>query len=61
MHLLLNCWTQQLQTLLVHGSHDVEDTGQHLCDADLMYFLVNSSPPKLLEVAASNFAGAYAT
>ena len=25
----------------------------------IMYFLVNESPPKLLVVATSNFAGAY--
>ena len=28
MHFLLNRWTYQLQTLLVHSSYDVENTGQ---------------------------------
>ena len=27
----------------------------------IMYFLVNASPPKPLDVAISNFAGAYIT
>ena len=55
LHLLLNRWAQQLQTLQVHGSHDVEDTGQYSCDLDakvkgqIMYFLVDLSPPKLLD------------
>ena len=39
--------------------------GNILCDLEgqgqIMYFLVNASPPKLLEVAASNFAGASVT
>ena len=46
--------------------HDVEDTEQHLRGLDpkvkvkgqIMYFLVNASSPKLLDVAISNFAGA---
>ena len=33
-------------------SHDVEGTGQHFkIKGQIMYFLVNASPPKLLEVA----------
>ena len=40
-----------------------------VCDLDLgikvkgqiMYFLVNASPPKSLDVATSNFAGPYVT
>ena len=46
--------------------HDVEDTEQHLCGHDpkvkgqIMYFLVNASSPKLLDVAVSKFAGAKA-
>ena len=27
-------------------------------DRQIMYFLVNASPPKLLEILTSNFAGA---
>ena len=61
----LNCWTYQLQTLLLHSSHDVVDTG-HSYNLDtkvkvkgqIMNFLVNASPPKLLDLATSNFAGA---
>ena len=65
MHFLLNCWTWQLQTLQVHRSFDVEDTGQCfafvidlriLVKKELMYFFVNASPPKWLDVATSNFA-----
>ena len=40
----------------VHRSHDVEGTGLHI-----MYFLVNASPPKTLDVATSNFTCAYFT
>ena len=40
--------------------------GKNVCDIDFkvkdkgpeMYFLVNAPPPKLLDVAISNFAGA---
>ena len=54
MHFLLNCWTLQLQTLQVHRSYDVEDTGQRfVCPrlkvkvkGEIIYFLVNVSPPK---------------
>ena len=51
MHLLLNCWMQQLQTLQVHRSPDRESTGQHLCQGQghIMYFPVNTYPPKLLD------------
>ena len=41
--------------------------GNISCDFDdkvkcqIMYFLVNLSPPKLLNIATSNFAGAYVT
>ena len=39
--------------------------GNILCDFEgqgqIKYFLVNASPPKQLEVAASNFAGASVT
>ena len=44
--------------------HDVEDTEQNLFSLDpkvkgqIMYFLVNASSNKLLDVAISNFAGA---
>ena len=66
MHLLLNRWTQQPQTLQVNRPHYVDDTEQHLCGLGLMvkikgqimYFLVNASSPKLLDIAISNFAGA---
>ena len=55
----------QLELLQVHWSHDVESTGQCLCDLDpkvkfkgqIMYFLVNASP-KMLDIATSNFANA---
>ena len=68
MHLLLNNWMQQLQTLHVHGSHDVEGTlvGFHVTSTlrlkcQILYFLINTSPPKPLDVraATSNFAGPY--
>ena len=46
-----------LQTLQVNRSAYVEGTGQHLCDLDplgqRMYFLVNVSPPKPLDIATS--------
>ena len=44
----------------MHRSYDVEDTGQRfMCVLDLRSRLkVNASPPKLLHVAASNFADA---
>ena len=51
MHLLLNC---KLQTLQLHRSHDVEGTGincEILTQGQIMYFLVNASPPKPLDVA----------
>ena len=57
-----NRWTQQRQTVHVHWSCDVDGTGYFFCDLDpkvkgqLMYFLVNASTPKLLDVATSNFA-----
>ena len=41
--------------------------GNTSCDRDakvkcqIMFFLVNSSPTKLLDIATSNFAGAYVT
>ena len=68
MHLLLNRWTYQLQTLQVHRSHDVDVPGNVLCDltkvkvnGQIMDFLVNKSPPKPLDMSTSNFADAYAT
>ena len=43
----------------MHKSHNIEGTGQcFMSKVELMYFLVNESPPKLLDVATSNFAGA---
>ena len=47
----------------MNRSHDVEGSGDILCDLDptvkvkgqKMYFLVNVSPPKRLDVAISNF------
>ena len=51
MH-LLNHWPQQLQTLQVHRSHDVEG------NASNQILLVIAFPPKMLDIAASNFAGA---
>ena len=62
MHFLLNRWTLQLQTLQVHRSYDVEHTGQRFVSvlvnvkSEIMYFLVNASPPKLLDVETYNFA-----
>ena len=44
-------------------SHDEEGTGQHIkfnkvkVKGQIMQFLVNASPLKLLDVATSNFAG----
>ena len=64
MHLLLNHWTQQLQNLQVHRSNDVGVLGNISCDlvvkvkGQIMFVLVNTSPPELLDVATSNFAGA---
>ena len=53
----LYCWTKQLQTLQVHRSSDVEDTGPKVeYKSEIMYFLVNASPR--LDVAALNFADA---
>ena len=43
----------------MYRSHDVEGTGR--CKSEMMYFLVNASPPKLLGVATLNFAGAWVT
>ena len=44
----------------MHRSYYVEDTGQHFVlvkvNIEIMYFLVNASPPKPLDVATSNFA-----
>ena len=50
----------------MHRSYDVEDTGQRITfvlvsskvkvKREIMYFLVNASPPKGLGVATSNFA-----
>ena len=62
MHLLLNRWTKQLQTLQVYRSHDVEGTGQFSRDLDtkgqgqIMFFLVNASPEPL--DIATQIAGA---
>ena len=53
MQFLLNCWTYQLQTLQVHRSYDVEVLG----NIQIIYFLVNASPPKLLHVETSKSAG----
>ena len=54
-----------LQTLQVHRSHDVDGTGQlfvlyfnQRVKGQIMYFLVNASSPKSLNVATLNFAGA---
>ena len=46
--------------------HYVDDTEQHLCGlgpkvktkGQIMYFLVNASSPKLLDIAIASFAGA---
>ena len=64
MHFPLNRSTSQLQTLQVHRSYDVENTGQRFVfvldiKGEKMYFFVNASPPKPLEIAISNFAGAF--
>ena len=65
MHLHLNCWIYQSQTLQVHRSHDVEGTGllydlypKVKVKGQIMHFLVNASPPKMLDVPTSNVAGA---
>ena len=50
----------------MNRQHNIEDTEQDLCGFDpkvkvtgqIVYFLVNASSPKLLDVAISNFAGA---
>ena len=50
----------------MHRSYDVEDIGQRFVfvldlrsrSSEIMYYLVNASPPKLLDVATSNFADA---
>ena len=43
----------------MHKSHEKEGTGQcFVSKVEIMYFLVNASSPKLLDVATSNFAGA---
>ena len=50
----------------MHRSYDVEDTGQYFLfvfdlnkvKGEIMYFLVNTSPPKPLDVATSNFVDA---
>ena len=52
----------QLQTLQVHRSHDVEGTGKAMFCLTVMkwsdnVFLINA-PPKLLDIAISNFVGA---
>ena len=49
---------------LVYRSYDVENTGQRFVfvldiKGEKMYFFVNASPPKPLEIAISNFAGAF--
>ena len=59
----LNRWTLQLQTLHVHRSYNVENTGQRFAfvldiKVEIMYFIVNASPPKPFEIATSNFADA---
>ena len=68
MYLLLNRWTQHLQTLQVHRSHDIKGTGQcvFLLTQTLNVkvkkkILVNASPSKSLVVATFNFAGASVT
>ena len=38
----------------MHRSYDVEDTKVKV-KSEIMYFLVNASPPKRLDVATSNF------
>ena len=43
-------------------AHDVEGTGQQVkVKGQIMYFLVNASPQKPLDVATSNFAVAKVT
>ena len=46
----------------MHRSYDVEDNGQRFAfvkgQSELMYFLVNASPPNSFDVATSNFADA---
>ena len=50
----------------MHRSYNVEDTGQHFVlsmtwvkvNSEIMYFLVNASPPKGLDIPTSNFADA---
>ena len=32
MHTLLNCWSNNFQTVLAYSSHNVENTGQASCD-----------------------------
>ena len=69
MHLQINLSTQKLQTLQVHRSHDVDGTGECSCYIGpkvkhhnlMMYFLVNASLPKELDIEISNFAGALIT
>ena len=41
----------------MHRSYDVEDTKVKV-KSEIMYFLVNASPPKRLYVATSNFVHA---
>ena len=65
MHLLLNPFDVATSNFVAEKvtSHDVKVTGQHLCDLDpkvkvkdgIMYFLVDVSPPKRLDLATSNF------
>ena len=47
MHLLLNHWMLQLQTLQLHRSLDIGGDEQHFLwrQNQKMYFLVNASPP----------------
>ena len=51
----------------MHRPHDVEVLGNILCDlyakvkGEIMYFVANASPPVPLDIATSNFAGAYVT
>ena len=70
MHLLLNRCTYQLKSLQVHRSRDVhvDVPGNVLCDLtkakvndQIMYFLINASLPKPLNVSTSTFAGVCVT
>ena len=71
MHFLVNVSPPKRLNLatsnfVAERSHDVEGTGQHLCDLDpkvnvkgqILNFLVNASPPKAFDVVTSNSVGA---